>query len=438
MRIAALQFCPLLGDVAASIDRAERLLYEDESRLRNLDLLVLPELAFTGMCAKFWQSATERGHIWPSHDSILPMYACIHGAHVRNPTFVPTDSQEEFPVTAFSTPLPSLKYEFCTLFLLSSHPFPLVQPPVESCHAFSIGILHSVSVSQLFNLPGYNFPSLAAITPYLEPTASGPSTAWAIKTARRLNCTVAVGYPERALNLQHIYNSLVFVSASGTVLVHTRKSHLFYSDEVWAEEGPEGFFAGEVPLGPVREGDVGPEIHTGDGQAQVKMAAGICMDINPYQFTAPWTAYEFTTHARQAKAELVVLSCAWLTHIGAEDLRAMPTQPDLSTLGYWVERFSPLTGPAVEEGEQNEVILVITNRVGDEGTAERVGEVRYAGTSCVMGLRKGDERAVRIWDILGRAEEGVLVVDTEQTAKFTLGKRTSDDLDEDCESTEDD
>jgi predicted amidohydrolase len=55
MRIAALQFCPFLGEVAASIDHAERLLYQDESRLQNLDLLVLPELAFTGMCV--WRLA---------------------------------------------------------------------------------------------------------------------------------------------------------------------------------------------------------------------------------------------------------------------------------------------------------------------------------------------------------------------------------------------
>jgi len=149
------------------------------------------------------------------------------------------------------------------------------------------------------------------------------------------------------------------------------------------------------------------------------------MDINPYQFTAPWTAYEFTTHARTAKAELIVLSCAWLTHISAEDLKTMSTQPDLSTLGYWVERFSPLIGPAVGEGEEREVVVVIANRTGDEGVAERVGEVRYAGSSCVMGLRKGEERDVRIWDILGRAEEGVLAVDTDEEATFTLGKRAS-------------
>src|SRR5690349_19528964 len=45
---------------------------------------------------------------------------------------------------------------------------------------------------------GYNHPSLSAIAPYLEPTADGPSTRWAIRTAKRLKCTVAVGYPEAA------------------------------------------------------------------------------------------------------------------------------------------------------------------------------------------------------------------------------------------------
>jgi protein N-terminal amidase len=206
-------------------------------------------------------------------------------------------------------------------------------------------------------------------------------------------------------------------------VAHTRKFHLFYSDEIWAEEGPEGFFAGEVPLGAVRGGDFGSEIRNVDGQAGLQIAAGICMDINPYQFTAPWTAYEFTTHVQEAKAELVVLSCAWLTHISAEDLKLMPTQPDLSTLGYWVERFSPLFGPAVGEGEQNEVMVAIANRTGEEGVAERIGEVRYAGSSCVMGLRKGEESAVRIWDILGRAEEGVLVVDTGEEPRYILATK---------------
>lgn len=50
MRIATLQFSPRLGEVAANFSRAESLLMreEREGMLENLDLLVLPELAFAG------------------------------------------------------------------------------------------------------------------------------------------------------------------------------------------------------------------------------------------------------------------------------------------------------------------------------------------------------------------------------------------------------
>ena len=46
MRIACLQFNPKLGQVEDNISRAEALLAEVDTT--NLDLLVLPELAFTG------------------------------------------------------------------------------------------------------------------------------------------------------------------------------------------------------------------------------------------------------------------------------------------------------------------------------------------------------------------------------------------------------
>ena len=48
MRLATLQFTPVWGDVDASIEHAEHILYADRSRLTGLDLLVLPELAFSG------------------------------------------------------------------------------------------------------------------------------------------------------------------------------------------------------------------------------------------------------------------------------------------------------------------------------------------------------------------------------------------------------
>jgi predicted amidohydrolase len=314
MKIAILQFAPRLGEVAVNFSRAESLLmrHEHSGDLANLDLLVLPELAFAG----------------------------------------------------------------------------------------------------------YNHPSLDSIAPYLEPTASGPSTRWAARTAKRLKCTVAVGYPEAADekgNFNTIfdkritsaetgtiaYNSLVFVNSTGDVVAHYRKAHLYYTDETWAHEGKDGFYAGVLPIG--AKG------------TQVKAAAGICMDLNPYKFEAKWTKFEFGNHALQARARVVVVSMAWLTRLNADDVMRRPDEPDHNTLNYWIERLKPLFGP---EGAENKMIVVCANRTGEEGAAPRIGEVRYAGSSCVMGMKKDGE--VKLWNILGRAEEDLLIVDTEEPPTYAV------------------
>ncbi len=50
MRIACLQFDPRVGDVHNNLNRADAVLAKvDPADLDGLDLLVLPELAFTGM-----------------------------------------------------------------------------------------------------------------------------------------------------------------------------------------------------------------------------------------------------------------------------------------------------------------------------------------------------------------------------------------------------
>ena len=263
---------------------------------------------------------------------------------------------------------------------------------------------------------GYNHPSLEAIAPFLEPTAAGPSTRWAARTAKRLKCTVAVGYPEaaeegnyntifdRRITVEETgktaYNSLVFVSSTGDIVAHYRKSFLYYTDETWAQEGV-GFWAGVLPIG-------------GQGQ-QVKAAAGICMDINPYKFEAPWTAYEFGNHAREARAKVIVISMAWLTRLSGEELADQVMAPDQHTLNYWIDRLRPLFGP---QGAQSEAFVICANRAGEEGIAPKIGEVRYAGSSCVMGMAKDGQ--VRLWDILGRSQEAVLIVDTDSPPLYSL------------------
>ena len=99
---------------------------------------------------------------------------------------------------------------------------------------------------------GYNFKSLQEIEAHLEHTTAGPSTDWARTVAKRLKCFVCVGYPEHTIltatptmGVQR-YNSCVLVNPQGEVVTNYRKHFLFSTDETWAEEGKEGFFAGQI------------------------------------------------------------------------------------------------------------------------------------------------------------------------------------------------
>lgn len=49
MRIACAQFSPQVGDIDNNLNRADAVLSKAKSEeLENLDLLILPEMAFTG------------------------------------------------------------------------------------------------------------------------------------------------------------------------------------------------------------------------------------------------------------------------------------------------------------------------------------------------------------------------------------------------------
>lgn len=277
---------------------------------------------------------------------------------------------------------------------------------------------------------GYNFPSLSAIQPFLEPTAAGPTSQWAIRTALARQCTVIVGYPEiftdSSTGATTNYNSTVTIGPHGEILANYRKSFLYYTDETWASEG----FRSTATQTPFFASSLGPLGTVGHG---------ICMDINPYRFTAPWSHYEFATHMLRNNVHLVVLSMAWLTRLTPEDTAAGASTPDMETVAYWLERFWPF-----QEARPTEpIIVVFANRCGSEGAVEGVrrmehGEtielgdrVAYAGSSCVMKFQNG---SVKLWEhfvgpnkgevgLLGKGEEAVLVVDTGSGAGFLLQQK---------------
>ena len=134
------------------------------------------------------------------------------------------------------------------------------------------------------------------------------------------------------------------------------------------------------------------------------------MDLNPHQFTAPWTLYELASYSLNSSTQLLVLSMAWLTHKTSSELLESPGDPDFETLSYWIERIVPLV-----KNQEGEVVVVFANRCGEEPI-----DARYAGTSWIGRVGFGK---VKIWDTAGKAEEKLLLIDTDQDPEYEL--RTS-------------
>ncbi|KAJ4308382.1 hypothetical protein N0V84_012132 [Fusarium piperis] len=204
--------------------------------------------------------------------------------------------------------------------------------------------------------------------------------------ALKYNCTVTVGYPEKVdvapkwPTGPEYYNSVIVVNGEGETIANYRKSFLYYTDETWALEGNRGFYHGFIPgLG--------------------KTTIGICMDINPYKFQAPWHAFEFAFDILEMESNLVIVSMAWMTREDPRRFTRMPNEPDMETLTYWVTRLEPL----IRSDNQDEIIVVFCNRTGSED------EALYAGTSAVIGVHDGE---VKVYGLLGRGEKELLVVDT--------------------------
>ncbi|EPS34619.1 hypothetical protein PDE_09583 [Penicillium oxalicum 114-2] len=346
-------------------------------------------------------------------------------------------------------------------------------------------------------LTGYNFPSREAIKPFLETAGDGVSFRWACETAKRLHCKVCIGYPEiencrEGSASTKYYNSLLVVDESGTVIHNYRKSFLFMTDETWADEGDVELGTCTLPFSSSNESSK-PKMDSSHQNSeeepacrQVPTSFGICMDINPYKFEAPYKAYEFANRVRDAGSQLVVLSMAWLTHMSQQEMTNLRGKPDMDTFSYWLNRFMPLIekrmrhvgdidGDSLRTPDETEIkraVLVFANRAGEEPSADDTKPAaRYAGTSTVIAVTQRTRKAaagttsglesrekhpagmidleetsedasvidtkIVCWDLLGAAEEGICFADTTAEPKMVFRlKRREDQGDSDEESDE--
>ncbi|ODV96104.1 hypothetical protein PACTADRAFT_49511 [Pachysolen tannophilus NRRL Y-2460] len=173
-------------------------------------------------------------------------------------------------------------------------------------------------------LTGYNFANQKAIEPFLESTTSGPSTDFGVQISKRYNCFTLIGYPEKSIittksqiqdtsNDFEIYNSAVLISPTGSILFNYRKNFLYETDEKWGcSSNPKGFQTFNLNLNKKAYGDNGidPNIIS----KIVPASIGICMDLNPYKFEAPFNKLEFANHCLETGARLILCPTAWLSH----------------------------------------------------------------------------------------------------------------------------
>jgi len=263
--------------------------------------------------------------------------------------------------------------------------------------------LHAVLLPEMA-FSGYTFKNRESVAPMLEIADDGPTFAWCQMHARRLRCSVVCGFPRRHTQeggVEQAFNSVMVVGPQGELVAVYDKHHLFETDKTWADEG-SSFSCIELPNLP-----------------GVKVGLGICMDINPYEFKAPFDAYEFANFHKQAGSEVILFSSAWCNAHPDDTLETKMKEPDVgATIDYWGMRLFPLLG--------TDVTFVVADRVGSESCEPlgRPGSIIFCGGSCFIQLKQGElvgeldyhEEAVLVRDIalsikprLSHAQEAVTV-----------------------------
>lgn len=290
-------------------------------------------------------------------------------------------------------------------------------------------------------ITGYNFRDKAQIEPYLEVKGEGKSYNFGRHLSEEYHCHTLIGYPEKFIlpkpqSGYKIYNSAVLISPTGKIIHNYRKSFLYETDEQWGcEESPNGFEAFNLEI----RGRV------------FKTAIGICMDLNPYKFKAPFEKYEFAYFCYKNNVDLALVPTAWLNTSWSEDWTAkdvakysalyekkIPFEinnqdklndiilspdegseykrevPDKKTARYWILRVDPFY---TNTHFGKPILFVVCNRSGVED------KMMYAGSSSITRFNGGsshlDTRTGQmfidfdLFGALGQGTEGILVRDVE-------------------------
>lgn len=431
MTIACLQFSPQVGQVDENIKRAGAILQRDVSS--GIDWILLPEMAFSGY------SFADKDHIKP----FLEPTARGRSTDWAKRTAARYSCTVTVGYPEVAKPVAFVSEEAASVLRDLVHA-PALRPFLPKLHQMSsIALKEFVEELQV----AVENRSVAEESSIVQLCRKASESEIDISPASLLQNTQSL-----------FYNALVTVSETGEILNHYRKSFLYYTDETWAEEGP-----GYPPFlsdAHVRTSNgvpdcthisdeyfdiyVDPSLQQGQASRYKPTASpffsgfvpsigqttfGICMDINPYRFAAPYSACEFANASLQAGSPITAVSMAWLTLLPPESLVSRSMIPDQNTLLYWAERFEPIRQATIDKGIAGEKIVVCANRCGMEG------QVGYAGSSSVFVFR--DQRLF-ILDMLGRNQEKLLIVSLDQKplAEITRQQPPPDPFEKDgCSTT---
>ncbi|RHZ84067.1 hypothetical protein Glove_86g173 [Diversispora epigaea] len=259
---------------------------------------------------------------------------------------------------------------------------------IEKNQNFASGLLESYKPGDIdiLVLPemaftGYMFKSKEHIKPYLEDAETGITIRWAKAQAIRLRSFVMVGYPQIVKGNPDIYyNSICFIGRDGELIETYSKHFLYTTDESWANEGPEFKAINVDSLG--------------------KVGFGICMDLNRYQFKAPFDVYEFADFHLQQRTKIVLCSMAWLSN--NDNYNDNDNNHEISTINYWCNRLSPLI--LNNNNDIGNILVVVCNRTGIEDSTT------FAGSSSILSISPSTG-SVHLLGSLGKRQESIMIID---------------------------
>lgn len=225
------------------------------------------------------------------------------------------------------------------------------------------------------SLTGYNFKSKQDIDSFCDDTYdkeeiySQKTLSFGSELSKKYSSYVLIGFPEKS-NLNY-YNSVYLINREGKIESIIRKTFLYETDYKWASEG-DSFKTIELIS---RKGD------------KIKVALGICMDINPYDFKSDFNEYEFGNFCLKQNVDMVILVANWLLNSSNKDKEIV-----IEAINYWLYRLYPIL-------YNENIYFCVSNRIGEE-----VG-VRFTGCSCIVKLGKN----IKLLKNLDYKEEGILI-----------------------------